>query len=97
VAIVAFVGAAVLFGMPFVLGQYECYECTTDADCRKGHSCRPFSDGQRRCVSRESMCKPGHVTAGKTWFHIGAVALGIVGAYAWWFSRAGASAPPAEG
>ena len=94
VAVVAFVVAAGLFSVPFILGYYECSECGTDADCRQGLSCRPFSDGQRRCVRRESTCVAGHITTGKTWYHIGAVAAAIVGAYAVWLSRAGSSPPP---
>lgn len=97
VAIVAFVVAAGLFSLPFILGEYDCSECSTDADCRGGRACRPFSDGQHRCVSRESMCRPGHVTTGRTWYHIGAVAAGIVGAYAVWLSRAGGSPPSSAG
>jgi hypothetical protein len=97
VAIVAFVVAAGLFSVPFILGHDDCAECSTDADCRAGRRCRPFSDGQNRCVSRESTCRPGHVTTGSTWYHIGAIAAALVGAYAWWFSRAGKGAPPAEG
>jgi Cys-rich repeat protein len=96
-AVVAFLVAAGLFGMPFVLGLYECAECSTDADCPKGQSCRPFSDGQSRCTRRESMCQPGHITTGKTWWTVGAVAAGIVGAYLWWLGSAGKNAPPAEG
>lgn len=59
--IVALVAVAGLAAYWFVFAQdFECAECTTDADCGAELRCRPFEDGQSRCVDEELTCTEGH-------------------------------------
>ena len=82
VAAVAFAIAGVLlFVVPWCNERaYECSECSSSADCAEGLSCRPFNDGQSRCVNDKYVCQEGHIDTGGTWSHMGAIVALLVGA-----------------
>jgi hypothetical protein len=56
---IATAAALVVYGWTHDDG-YECAECDSDADCDDGMRCRPFDDGESRCVERELLCRQGH-------------------------------------
>lgn len=79
-------GAALFITSMALSSRMECAECTSDADCEQPLRCRPFDDGQPRCVNEAWVCEQGHVQL-PGWVHGVLVGVLTVGALAWAWER----------
>lgn len=77
-------GAALFITLMVQSSRFECAECATDVDCEAPYRCRPFDDGQPRCVDGAWVCTEDHVRL-PGWAQgvlVGVAAVGAL-AFAW--------------